>query len=328
MKKLFIKTKKIGVATLAVLFLGLGILPKTTLAEDGPHGISMSPLSLKIVLNPGDIYNGSFTIRNAESNGDDFKYRVFAQSFYMTNDENGKSNFIFNEDNDYSQIVDWVSINSPQEGILARSESVDINYTISVPEDAHGGGQYVAITVASNDNNGDTTDRQENSLGINDTIAMAFTIYAEITGDTIRDGEIIDANVPPFILSGNIIGSSSIKNTGNVHGTAKYTLQVFPLFSDEEIYTNEEDPETHTILPDRVLYNESSWDQTPSIGVFNVVYTVEFEGTTAQVSKMVIKCPIWLLFIILFAIAAFIIWIIMRVRSHNKARKPVDKNKE
>ena len=328
MKKLFIKTKKVGVAILAVLFLGLGILPKTTLAEDGPHGISMSPLSLKTVLNPGDIYNGSFMVRNAENNADDFNYKIFAQSFYVTNDENGKNSFVLDEDNDYNQIVDWVNINGPQEGVLARGESMDVNYTISVPENAHGGGQYVAITVASNDDNGNATDGQDDSLGINDTIAMAFTIYAEITGDTVKQGEIIDASVPSFLLSGNIGGSSSIKNTGNVHGTAKYTLQVFPLFSDEEVFTNEEDPDEKTILPDRTLYSETVWDQTPEIGIFNVKYTVEFEGQTAEVSKMVIKCPIWLLFIILAVVAGIIIWIVMRIRTKSNKKSHKDQTKD
>lgn len=275
-------------------------------------GISVSPMIQKIILNPGESYTGSFTVFNQASNQDDLIYETEVIPFFA--DENYDA--IYEKVDNYNQIVDWITVDNGS-GALSPNSGTDIIYTINVPNDAPAGGQYAAIRVLSVNKQKDNDDGM--STNINVRYGIAYTIFAEISGVTKRQGEIIDVNIPSFMLSGNIMGVSTVQNTGNVHSEAKYTLQVFPLFSDEEIYTNEESPATRTILPNRTLYNEVSWSDTPAMGIFNVIYTVEFEGVTTQVSKMVIKCPIWLLFIIIFVIFAIIIWMISRARSHRKS---------
>lgn len=281
--------------------------------------ISLSPLNASLILNPGDKYEGSFSVINQAQNDEDLSYKAEVIPYYVNEDYS-----VTNEPNSYTQITDWISI-TPKSGTITPNNSQTIHYSINVPHDAPAGGQFAAIRVSVDSSNSKKTDEDSSNVrtaaGIGVSYGMAYLIYAEIAGTSVHQGEIMDASVPSFMLSGNIIGSSSIKNTGNVHSKAKYTLQVFPLFSDEEIYTNEEKPQTKTILPDRTLYNETIWADTPAFGIFNVVYTVEFEGVTEQVSKMVIKCPIWFLFIIIFVIAAIIIYFVVRAKSRKNSRR-------
>lgn len=313
--KTFLKTFIKTIFIVAILAFGCAFLNLAkTSAIDFSNGVgfSMTPMYEKLILNPGDIYKGSFEIFLPSTAVNNFNYKVYVQNYYR--DDN--NNAIFENVGSTGLIVDWITIDSSTNGTLAPDEKAVINYTIKVPLDAPGGGQYATITVGTD--NSQVT-RDDNSTSIQESVAMGYTIYAEITGNTVRQGEIWDVNVSSLLMSGNIKGASYVKNTGNVHSTAKYTLQVFPLFSDEEVYSNEEDPVTRFIMPDRTLYNETSWDQTPMIGIFNVIYTVEFEGVTQQIKKLVIVCPLWLLFIVLFIIVALIVWIVIRIKMRKKA---------
>ena len=308
--------KFFGLALALALAMALPVIGGISAKAAGGYSFSVSPMKEKILLNPGDHYTSALTVYTSTEHDMDVKYKIEVGEFFV--DEN--YNNIFAECGTYCEMANWIEIESPVEGVLKPGEKTIIQYTINVPEDAPGGGQYASIIVQGDpwtgeDNGEEDSDDGEVRSAIKEEKKIAYTIYAEVAGDVIRQGEITDVDVPSFLLSGDIKGTTAIKNTGNVHGEATYKLQIFPLFSDEEIYTNEEDPNTATILPDRTRYNETVWENTPGIGIFNVIYTVEFEGVIAQVSKMVIKCPIWLLFIIIFAIVAIVIWLVMKARA-------------
>ena len=307
------KIKRWALAIIGMFSLGLTYTSGLTYADG--IGIAMSPMNQKIILNPGEKYVGAFNISNPKNNNGDFKYKVTVEPFFVDEDYN----VYFEETEGLNQIVDWTTTDIAS-GVLAVGAYEKISFTIDVPKDAPAGGQYVAIVVSS-DNGTANGDGQSDTVGLamKQGMGMAHIIYAEIAGTTKRSGELIDTSVPSFLFDGNITAESTLKNTGNTHGTATYKMQVFPLFSNEEVYTNEENPETKTILPNRILTNKSIWDQTPAVGIFNVKYTVEFEGVTTEVNKLVIKCPLWLLFIIIFIIVAIITWLVVRSRSRKKS---------
>lgn len=271
---------------------------------------TMSPMNQKALISPGDSYSSSFRLSNPGSNTKDVTYELKVTPFYV--DESYNS--VFDSPEAYNEITEWITIDSPLTNTISPNETAEVFFTINVPDNAPAGGQYAAIIATIKAAEG------EGGLSIQENQAIAHIIFTEITGRTVKQGEIIDAKVPSFLLSGNITGSSTIKNTGNVHGTATYKLQVFPLFSSEEVFTNESNPETRTIVPDRTFYNEIAWPNTPAMGLFNVVYTVDFEGLTTEVSKLVIICPLWMLFIILFVVLALIIGIIIIVKKHSSRR--------
>ncbi len=303
------------IIVMVVLTAGLwgGVALSAPAYADDAMYIGVSPMRESVVLNPGDKYKGSFFVNNPGYSEVDTPYRVEVKPFYVDEEYTP----IFTNENDSGLIADWITIVSGGSGLLKPNDVEVVEFEINVPEDAPAGSQYAAIGVA--------VDLPQNSLegGINigEGMVVNHVVLAEITGSTVIAGDILDVGVQSFMLDGAITAYSTVENTGNIHGLASYTVKVYPLFSDEVLYSNEDIIETHYVLPGRKYYNESYWSETPSIGIFNVYYKVEFQGIVTEVTRMVIVCPWWLLFIIALALAILVIRIITlaRLRKVNKA---------
>ena len=108
-----------------------------------------------------------------------------------------------------------------------------------------------------------------------------------------------------------------MENDGNVHADAKYTLQVWPLFSDEEICTNEEDPATVLVMPGTKQYHAESCN-LGMVGIYKARQTVEIFGEKSIVDATVIMCPIWLMVVILVVIIAIVWFVVHRIMKRKK----------
>lgn len=272
---------------------------------------SMSPMKQKIVLVPGQTFRGSLKITNPATSDSDFQYQAKVEPVKFDEDYN----MSLETTEKYSDIVKWIKVQNPS-GIVKPNETVTIYFEINTPEDAPAGGQYAAITV------GTVAGEGSGSLNIQQNVQMAHVIYANVAGETVYDTNVSEVEIPSFLFGENISASALVKNGGNSYIDVKHTLQVYPLFSDEEIYTNEEDPEETIVLPETSRRTTSTWGKTPAIGIYRVRYAVLVDDeVAASAEKMVIICPIWLLFIVIFAIVALIIWIVIRVRIRKKAQE-------
>lgn len=306
MKKIRAKMWVGGLVALVIAMVNMDGMAK---AEGALSGLSVSPISQKIVLLPGDNYEGVITVFNPSTAGESITYQAHTDSFFVDDDYAISLGMA----NDYSKMKDWITL-SNESGTVAAGESAEIDYVITVPETAPAGGQYAAIVVAT------VPSRGGEGTTIREVWQIASPIYASISGQSTLSGTISENNIPSFLLNPPLEGSFVVENTGNVHTDVTYYMQVYPLFSNEEVYTNEENPETAIVMPGTKRAIMTSWDETPSVGVFRVVQTVKAFGGESVVEKMVIVCPVWLLFLIFFVIVALVLWIIMRVRARGKQK--------
>jgi hypothetical protein len=303
MKKRLIKS------VIAVVFLALlGSFTNMSAYADNAPSLTVSPVSERIILVPGEVYNGVISVGNRYEADSNLKFKAFVGSFGYTKGENDKDDYNTPDitvKSNYNLIMDWIEL-GVEEGEVVPNGTVKIPYTITVPEDVPAGGQYATIVVqdatgSSNANGG--------GVAIENQYQFASIIYAEVAGQTRDSGEIIENNAPSFLFDGSQFEATSmVKNTGNVHTDAEYTLQVWPLFSGEEICTNEEKPDTSLVLPDTQRYHVQKCN-LPSFGIFNIKQTVKIFDQVSTIEKMVIVCPVWLLFLVIFLIVLGIVYL-------------------
>lgn len=303
----------------AVVFVIVAMVcVNTTYAESANSSLTFGPTAQRISLKPGETYRSSVVVSNPAMSTRDTKFMLYITPYSVANDDYDP---VFDKAGTYTQIVDWMTLDAT-EGTVAPNENMEIGFTIKVPEDAPAGGQYAAIVAQ------DMTGFGENDGGgvqIASIGAVGSVVVADIAGQTREYGEIIENNVPGFVFNPPFSASAGVTNTGNVHTDAKSVLQIWPLFSDEEVYTNEENEDnTKLVLPDTTRYFFNTWEEAPAIGIFRARQTVTIFGETSINEKIIVLCPLWLLFIIIFLIALLLIWfitVIVKKLRKSKAKK-------
>ena len=156
---------------------------------------------------------------------------------------------------------------------------------------------------------------------------FASLLIAEVAGDATEVGSVVENTVPMISFGGPVIVSSKVKNEGNIHTDAKYIFEVSPFFSSEVIYSNEEEPASSLVLPESEKYNTLSWDEAPTMGIFKVRQTVSIFDDVSTVERIVIICPLWLLFVIIFGVVGGVVWMIVKWRERVKILNGGSKNK-
>ncbi|MBR2659296.1 hypothetical protein IKD60_00875 [Candidatus Saccharibacteria bacterium] len=153
---------------------------------------------------------------------------------------------------------------------------------------------------------------------------VGVILAAAVPGETNNCVEIEKNTVNSFYFNPPITVSSLVKNCGNVEQTATYEVRMWPLFSNEAIYTTEGEAiesEGRDIYPETSRFNSITWEGAPQIGIFKVQQIVRIGDKESNVTKYVLICPLWLLFVIIALIFFIIFWLVSRARDRKKEKR-------
>ncbi|MBR2741378.1 hypothetical protein IKD98_01300 [Candidatus Saccharibacteria bacterium] len=278
------------------------------------NAFTVLPMSQRFSLAAGKTEKGSIKIVNPADATEDFSYKIGISPYGVVG-EDYEADLV--TDSNHTMIAKWIKISEPT-GKIKPNETKEIEFTIEVPENAPAGGQYAAITVSSNNEA-----KQSSGVAVQNVFEMASIVYATVAGETNHEGEVLENNIPGFVVAPPITLSALIENKGNVHADATFVIAVSDFFSGRVILPTEEDEGEYSeiIMPDTTRHIEREVSNLPSLGVVKISQTIYYNGVANTQEKTVIICPIWFLALVIATLAAIIAAVVRIVLKHKKNKK-------
>ena len=279
--------------------------------NESTNAFTIMPMNQKITLNPGEVYEGYITIINPSYATEDFVYKAEVTP-YSVADEEYTADLL--SESDRTAISKWITIEEPT-GSVKPNESKEIKFTIKVPQNAPAGGQYGTIAVSSNQDSSNA-----NGVSVQNVFEIASIIYADVAGETVHDGEILENNVPSFVLNNPVKITAMLTNKGNVHETAIFTITVSDVFTGRVILPTEENTGRYSevIMPETTRYAEREVSDLPALGVVKVTQTIDYNGQTSTTEKQIIICPVWFMALVLLTLASIIAAVVIIVKKRHR----------
>jgi len=271
-------------------------------AQAASQGIGISPTSQEVKLNPGGTTSGTLVVIN---DGDsDITYKVYATD-YQVHDENYHGDFTNEGKSPVLSAVSWFKLPSGALVVKSRQEQ-NLSYTITVPPGAAVGGHYAAVFIETI-----PPPPTPGSARINRIDRVGSLFYLAVGGGLHSGGMVLPLTVPLLQSQSPVIGSLSVKNTGNVHFQADVQAQL----SDPFGKVGKPMAERGEVLPSTTRRFDISLPSSSPIGLYNVSVTVRYLDKSVTQSHWMLLMPRLTFIIVSTTLLAALImgfWQVMR----------------
>lgn len=280
--------------------------------------MQVRPADQEVTLQPGDTVKCQVTVTNVGRLP--FNVRMLAKP-YRVKDESYDPDFT--SEDSYTRLYKWISF-SEENFALQSGESRNVEFTIQVPEDVPGGGQYAAIIA-------ETRDSTDGGSAVHLITQLASLLYAHVAGEEHVDGKLLNQSLPSFLLGSPFSASVTVENDGNVDFRVKHSLTIRDFFTSREVF-NETSTDANgnvvgmtnsIVFPETKRTNVITWTGAPQLGIFRAAQKISFLTNDYTEERIVIICPIWLAGAVGFIIVLIIIWVVLRIRNRRRNRPQV-----
>ncbi len=316
LKSIFVFTCAAILVAAQTFFPMLGLKSDASALAPGDIVMQINPSEQEIDLLPGTVTTNTLKIQNIGRLG--FSVNMLVKPYQVTNEAYDPD---FYTEESYTLLKNWITF-SENEFYLEAGAEKEVTYTVTVPDDIPGGGQYAAIIA-------ETRDGMDPNATFRVVSQLACLVFAHVAGEEHVGGVLMSHSLPSFILGSDFSSNATIKNDGNVDFRATQTLTIYDFFKNTVVFSPDYVAEngktpgraTPIILPETSRSSRLTWEGAPQLGVFRAVQTISFLDQNYTFEQIVFICPIWLAGIFIFMIALMVFWIIRRLRGRRRNRR-------
>ncbi len=248
-------------------------LPAASQAQESVT-LSISPTLYDMSAEPGQEWKSTLKIINVNK----FDLTVYAEVVNFTpRGEGGDGRFIPIEKAEATgaTLAEWFTISSDPITI-SREQSIEIPFSVKVPEDASPGGHFAAILVGTK-----PPESVSGQARLQTAQVVTSLFFAKVAGDVVEAG-----NIREFLTTKSLLGTPEVtfslrfENKGNVHLQPRGDIKIFNMWGEERgtipinQYTN-----FGNVLPDSIRKFLFTWkgEWSPSdIGRYTAIATLGY----------------------------------------------------
>ncbi|MCZ3366937.1 MULTISPECIES: hypothetical protein [Methanobacterium] len=276
-------------------------------------GLRASPPEFKYNLTSSQTVTGQVTVTNigdVPMNVTVNKKRLLMDSIHLLYSDGG--------------IATWISVN-PTNFTLAPGASKVVSFTVKAPStinysDAEGALIIGGLPIQSQNNNNSTF----SSLAIKQGIELVIKIIAGLPGPIIESIQMLQHSAPTILLSympGDF--TYQLNNNGTVVANMNGSIEINGLLSKHNV------PINGSVYPEDNYTLTAQW--TPGFADFglysadtNINYGRYQQDKLLQVHDTILVIPVWLILIIILAVA---IWIIRKKEIQSPINIKIERKK-
>ncbi len=268
--------------------------------DEAVESITLSPTNRKYTIDAGKTINDKMTIVNDGATAYDFT--VYARPYSVKDNRYDQPNFT--DSTPTADLYKWVRT-AQSKYRLEPNASVEVDFSITVPQNAAPGGHYGAIFAEVQ-----PSEQGQSGNQVLRKKRVGMIIYATVNGDVKLAGEAVGSDIPFWQLQPPLRTSVQARNDGNTHFADEVKLTVRDVFGNIKYRAVGE----YQVLPNTTRTIAMEWKDASWLGLYKVQVEQKILDKPTSSDGYVLIVPRFIPFVLIIIVVVWGLYAVLRKR--------------